>query len=47
MFGSFFVFVVRNVREGHMAYNTALTKKKLRKWGMGDKIKFVDVNFKR
>ena len=34
-----------------MAYNKALTKEKLRKWGRllrkGDKIKFDDVRFKR
>ena len=34
-----------------MAYNRALTKEKLRKWGRlsrkGDKVKFVDVRFKR
>ena len=34
-----------------MAYNKAQTKEKLRKWGRlsrkGDKIKFVDVRFKR
>ena len=34
-----------------MAYNKAPTKEKLRKWGRlirkGDKIKFVDVSFKR
>ena len=37
--------------EGRMAYNKAPTKEKLRKWGRlsskGDKIKFVDVRFKR
>jgi len=37
--------------KGHRAYNKASTKEKLRKWGSlsreGDKIKFVDVRFKR
>ena len=37
--------------KGRMAYSRALTKEKLRKWGRlsrkGDKIKFVDVRFKR
>ena len=37
--------------KGRRAYNKAPTKEKLRKWGnlsrKGDKIKFVDVRFKR
>ena len=37
--------------KGRGAYNKALTKEKLRKWGClsreGDKIKFADVRFKR
>ena len=37
--------------KGRRAYNKAQTKGKLRKWGSlsreGDKIKFVDVRFKR
>ena len=37
--------------KGRKAYNKAPTKEKLRKWGSlsreGDKIKFIDVRFKR
>ena len=37
--------------KGRRAYNNAPTKEKLREWGSlcreGDKVKFVDVRFKR
>ena len=47
---SFFI-LVNNVGKGCRAYNKAPTKEKLREWGSlrreGDKIKLVDVRFKR
>ena len=45
----FFLYVMSG--KGRMAYNKALIKEKLRKWGRlsrkGDKIKFVDDRFQR
>ena len=51
LFLCFVFLLLSNVGKGRRVYNKAPTKEKLTKWGSlsreGDKIKFVDVRFKR